>query len=242
MLKNIYYDTINIGKSKEPMHNYGGINMNGNERLDKFLELQSKGISIDDISKELGVVTKTLKGFLNKRGYKLKNGKYVLKEEKEINQIAFMDINEKNNKDNKKKSVEKKATVKKEDVVKSPKKKTTAKNSVKDTNILKGKTKRAQPKKDRKINITQEDMDKLCEVYDWYMQIKDYKAIKPKKNNKKDVSIDKRELKDLKSTSIKVDKKTWEDFERICSNSQFTKTEILTQALNDFMNEYKHLL
>ena len=26
--------------------------------------------------------------------------------------------------------------------------------------------------KDRKINITQEDLDKLCEVYDWYMNVK----------------------------------------------------------------------
>ena len=33
--------------------------------------------------------------------------------------------------------------------------------------------KKTAPKKDRKINITQEDMDKLCEVYDWYLSVKD---------------------------------------------------------------------
>lgn len=39
-----------------------------------------------------------------------------------------------------------------------------------------------------------------------------------------------------------VDKKTWEDFERLCSNSKFTKQEIITQALKNFMKEYKNLL
>ncbi|WP_042275122.1 hypothetical protein [[Clostridium] dakarense] len=212
--------------------------MKGNERLDKFLELQNKGVSIDDIAKELGIVTKTLKAFLNKRGYKLENGIYSLKDEKEINQISFTNINAGKKENSKKKVAQKKSTPKKEEIIKTPKKKSLSKN----VNSSKSTTKKAQPRKDRKINITQEDMDKLCEVYDWYMQVKDYRAVKPKRNNKKDINIDNRELEDLKSTSIKVDKKTWEDFERICSNSQYSKTEILTQALNDFMNEYKHLL
>lgn len=98
-------------------------------------------------------------------------------------------------------------------------------------------------KKDKKINITQEDLDKICEVYDWYLEVKDYKSMKPRKNyNKKDVIIEDKELKDLKGTSIKVDKNTWEEFERLCSNSEFSKQQILTQALKDFMKEYKHLL
>ncbi|MGX4600614.1 DNA-binding protein [Faecalimicrobium sp. JNUCC 81] len=212
--------------------------MKGNERLDKFLELQNKGVSIDDIAKELGIVAKTLKAFLNKKGYKLENERYILKDKKEINQISFTDINSAKKENSKKKVTGKKTTAKKEEVVKLSKKK----NLNKDVNTSKTTPKKTQPKKDRKINITQEDMDKLCEVYDWYMQVKDYRAVKPKKNNKKDINIDKRELKDLKSATIRVDKKTWEDFERICSNSQFSKSEILTQALNDFMNEYKHLL
>lgn len=212
--------------------------MKGKERLDKFLELQNKGVSIDDIAKELGIVTKTLKAFLNKKGYKLENEIYILKDKKEINQISFTDINSGKKENSKKKVPEKKTTTKKEGAVKPSKNK----NLNKDVNTSKTTPKKTQPKKDRKINITQEDMDKLCEVYDWYMQVKDYRAVKPKKNNKKDINIDKKELKDLKSTTIKVDKKTWEDFERICSNSQFSKSEILTQALNDFMNEYKHLL
>ena len=35
---------------------------------------------------------------------------------------------------------------------------------------------------------------------------------------------------------------TWEEFERLCSNSNFSKQQIITQALKDFMKEYKHLL
>ena len=105
------------------------------------------------------------------------------------------------------------------------------------------KIKRGAPKKDRKINITQEDLDKLCEVYDWYMEVKDLKSMKTKtKTNKKDIKIEDTNLQSLKSTSIKVDKKTWEDFERLCSNSEFSKQEIITQALKDFMKEYKSLL
>ncbi|MEG1311613.1 MAG: DNA-binding protein, partial [Romboutsia sp.] len=200
--------------------------------------LQNKEVSIEDIAKELGIVTKTLKSFLNKKGYKLENGKYVIKEDKKINQIEFNDISVKKDVNkreqiSKSKSNSNNATIKKQSKIS------------KDKNVLEKSlsTRKVQPKKDRKINITQEDIDKLCEVYDWYMEVKEIKAIKLKKNtNKKDIKIDKKDLKDLKTTSIKVDKKTWEDFERICSNSQFTKIEILTQALNDFMNEYKYLI
>ena len=86
-------------------------------------------------------------------------------------------------------------------------------------------------------------MDKLCEVYDWYLEVKDYKSMKPKRTSKKkDVLIDNLEIKELKSTSIKVEKNTWEEFERLCSNSEFSKQQIITQALKDFMKEYRNLL
>ena len=100
-----------------------------------------------------------------------------------------------------------------------------------------------KPKKDKKINISQEDIDKLCEVYDWYIQVKDNKALQPKKlSNKKDISIEDENIKDVKSVNIRVDKSTWEEFERLCSNSSFNKKEIITQALKDFMKAYKNLL
>ena len=89
----------------------------------------------------------------------------------------------------------------------------------------------------------EEDLDKLCEVYDWYMQVKDLKSMKLSKNkNQKDINIENANIDTLKKISIKVDKSTWDDFERLCSNSQFKKQEIITQALKNFMKEYKNLL
>ena len=178
------------------------------------------------------------------------NGKYKLKDESsEFKQIEF----EQSKNSNKKKSTkikENKNTANKEGKIKKDiKKKVDSKegNSIKnikiDNKVETKKNKRGVPKKDRKINITQEDLDKLCEVYDWYMEVKDLKSMKNKaKTNKKDIKIEDTNIESLKSTSIKVDKKTWEDFERLCSNSKFTKQEIITQALKDFMKEYKNLL
>ena len=75
------------------------------------------------------------------------------------------------------------------------------------------------------------------------MEVKDLKSMKSNSSkNKKDIKIEDTNLESLKSTNIKVDKKTWEDFERLCSNSKFSKQEIITQALKDFMKEYKNLL
>ena len=112
-----------------------------------------------------------------------------------------------------------------------------------DTGLKNAKPKQnIKPKKDRKINITQEDLDKLCEVYDWYLEVKDYN-IKPKKvSNKKDVHIDDEHIDELKTTRIRIDKEIWNDFERLCSNSNFEKHQILTQALKEFMKKYKNLL
>ncbi len=113
------------------------------------------------------------------------------------------------------------------------------KNDKKSKNIKKKST----PKRDKKININQDDIDKLCEVYDWYIEVRDNKAFKQKTmSNKKDIILDKEQTNDFKSVSVKVEKKTWEDFERLCSNSSFNKKEILTQALKDFMKNYKNLL
>ena len=68
------------------------------------------------------------------------------------------------------------------------------------------------------------------------------KEVKIKKEKDTKKKIEDTNIDTLKSTSIKVDKKTWQDFERLCSNSKFTKQEIITQALKDFMKEYKNLL
>ena len=220
------------------------------ERIKKFIELQNKDLKFEDIALELGIAKTTLRVFLNRNGYKMYNGKYKLKDESsEFKQIEF----EQSKNSNKKKSTkikENKNTANKEGKIKKDiKKKVDSKegNSIKnikiDNKVETKKNKRGVPKKDRKINITQEDLDKLCEVYDWYMEVKDLKSMKIKaKTNKKDIKIEDTNIESLKSTSIKVDKKTWEDFERLCSNSKFTKQEIITQALKNFMKEYKNLL
>ena len=213
--------------------------MKGNERLKLFLELQNKNINIDDIAKQLGITTKTLRVFLNKNGYKLENNKYVLKDKNNLSQISFIEIDSKQKKDIKKTS--KKNLVTKKNTKNENNKLKKDEEKIKD---IANKKVNKKNKKDRKINLTQEDMDKLCEVYDWYLQVRDNKNMKPKKiiSNKKDINIEEKELHELKSTSIKVDKSTWEDFERLCSNSNFSKQQIITQALKDFMKEYKHLL
>ena len=211
--------------------------MKGNERLEKFLQLQNKNISFENISKEIGISPVTLRRFLNKMGYKSENGKYVLTSEIEKNEIVK--TNKKDNKGLLNKRATKKTTKKEMQIsFDNLEEKSKKANNSKKNNVSKIKS-----KKERKINITQEDLDKICEVYDWYLEVKDYKSMKPRKtSNKKDVIIEDKELKDVKGTSIKVDKNTWEEFERLCSNSEFSKQQILTQALKDFMKEYKHLL
>lgn len=220
--------------------------MKDKERIKKFIELQDKNLKFEDIALELGIAKTTLRVFLNKNGYKMNNGKYKLKDDFiEFKQIEF----EENKNFNKNKSIktkENKTTSKKEkETTKTGKtKESNLKKNIKVENKVENKTtKRQIPKKDRKINITQEDLDKLCEVYDWYMEVKDLKSMKSNSSkNKKDIKIEDTNLESLKSTNIKVDKKTWEDFERLCSNSKFSKQEIITQALKDFMKEYKNLL
>lgn len=215
--------------------------MKGNERLKKFIELQEKEMEFEHISKELGIMPKTLRAFLNKSGYKLENGKYKLKEENKASQIAFKEIKKEESKKKKSENVIKKSRSSKKDEEKKENKRNTLAKTTEKSN--ENKKTNIKPRKDRKINITTEDLDKLCEVYDWYLQVKDYRSLQPKKTvSKKDINIEKKELKELKSTSIRVEKSIWEEFERLCSNSQFTKQEIITQALTDFMKEYKHLL
>ncbi|MCR8744949.1 DNA-binding protein [Romboutsia lituseburensis] len=215
--------------------------MKGNERLKKFIELQEKEMEFENISKEIGIMPKTLRAFLNKNGYKLENGKYKLKEDSEASQIAFKEIKKEESKKKKSEPEIKKSRSSKIDGENKENKKNVLTKTT--TKLKENKKITTKPKKDRKINITTEDLDKLCEVYDWYLQVKDYKSLKPKKIvSKKDINIEKKELKELKSASIRVEKSIWEEFERLCSNSQFTKQEIITQALKDFMSEYKHLL
>ena len=205
--------------------------MTSNQRIDEFLKLQNKGISLDEIASTLGIKPQTLKRDLNKNGYKSVKGKYIKKDEKSQNvsiQVSFVD-NELNQKNNEKKA--KKTT---------PKKTKVAEQNNKNEKVKVKNTKTSKTKKDKKINLTQEDLDKLCEVYDWYLEIKDCKYLKPKKT-KKEIVVDFEKTED-KTVSMKVDKGVWEDFLRICSNTSHDRKTLLTQALSDFMKVHKDLL
>ena len=205
--------------------------MTSNQRIDEFLKLQNKGISLDEIASTLGIKPQTLKRDLNKNGYKSVKGKYIKKDEKSQNvsiQVSFVD-NELNQKNNEKKA--KKTT---------PKKTKVAEQSNKNEKVKVKNTKTNKTKKDKKINLTQEDLDKLCEVYDWYLEIKDCKYLKPKKT-KKEIVVDFEKTED-KTVSMKVDKGVWEDFLRLCSNTSHDRKTLVTQALSDFMKVHKDLL
>ena len=209
--------------------------MASNQRIDEFLRLQDKGISLDEIASTLGVKPQTLRRNLNKNGYKSVNGKYVKDNKESINtsvQVSFVDNtlikNEQNKKENKPKSAKKS----------SIEKKLKSKEDTKD--VTKNKQKSTKVKKDRKINLTQEDLDKLCEVYDWYLEVRDCKSLKPKKQ-KKSIAIDFEETSD-KTVNLKVDKEVWDDFLRLCSNSSYDRKTLVTQALYDFMKNHKDLL
>ena len=202
--------------------------MTSNQRIDEFLKLQDKGISLDEIASTLGIKPQTLKRDLNKNGYKSVKGKYIKKDEKSQNvsiQVSFVD-NELNQKNNEKKA--KKTT---------PKKTKVAEQNNKNEKV---KVKNTKTKKDKKINLTQEDLDKLCEVYDWYLEIKDCKSLKPKKT-KKEIVVDFEKTED-NPVSMKVDKGVWEDFLRLCSNTSHDRKTLVTQALSDFMKVHKDLL
>ena len=207
--------------------------MTSNQRIDEFLKLQDKGISLDEIASTLGIKPQTLKRDLNKNGYKSVKGKYIKKDEKSQNvsiQVSFVD-NELNQKNNEKKA--KKTTPKKTKVAEQSNKNENEKVKVKNT-------KTSKTKKDKKINLTQEDLDKLCEVYDWYLEIKDCKSLKPKKT-KKEIVVDFEKTED-KTVSMKVDKGVWEDFLSLCSNTSHDRKTLVTQALSDFMKVHKDLL
>ena len=205
--------------------------MTSNQRIDEFLKLQDKGISLDEIASTLGIKPQTLKRDLNKNGYKSVKGKYIKRDEKSQNvsiQVSFVD-NELNQKNNEKKA--KKTT---------PKKTKVAEQNNKNEKVKVKNTKTSKTKKDKKINLTHEDLDKLCEVYDWYLEIKDCKSLKPKKT-KKEIVVDFEKTED-KTVSMKVDKGVWEDFLRLCSNTSHDRKTLVTQALSDFMKVHKDLL
>lgn len=196
--------------------------MTEKQKLDKFLKLQNKGMIIDEIAIELNSEVRPLRRFLNKHGYKSVKGKYVKKEEdNSANNIKQLELTIDSVKKADKKNVNK----------------TKSKNTKKETQKNGNKVYKSKP---AKVNVSAEDLDKLCEVYDWYLSVKDIKSLQPK--TKKDINIEKCNMNNLKATRVQVEKSVWEEFERLCSNSKYSKQEIITQAIKDFLKQYKNLI
>lgn len=130
-------------------------------------------------------------------------------------------------KDSKKTSNKKAAASKKNTT--SPAKKTSPKKTVKGKNS--------------KVSVSQEDMDKLCEVYDWYMQVKDLDIIKEKTKIKKtSIKIEDDIIKNKKRISAVIDSDVWAAFDRLCNNTEEKKGEMLTFALKNFLLKHKDLI
>ena len=130
-------------------------------------------------------------------------------------------------KDSKKTSNKKAAASKKNTT--SPAKKTSPKRTVKGKNS--------------KVSVSQEDMDKLCEVYDWYMQVKDLDIIKEKTKIKKtSIKIEDDIIKNKKRISAVIDSDVWAAFDRLCNNTEEKKGEMLTFVLKNFLLKHKDLI
>lgn len=215
--------------------------MTDKQKLDKFLKLQNKGISIDEIATQLDSDIKALRRFLNKNGYKSVKGKYVKKDDIPVNDskqdVKQLELTMNSTKSSKPAIKESKTSTK---AKKNNTSSTTSKKSSKPSTIKSQKVYKSKP---AKVNVSAEDLDKLCEVYDWYLSVKDIKSLKPKiTKSKKDILIEECDMTDLKSTRVQVEKSTWEEFERLCSNSDHTKQEIITQAIKEFLKQYKNLI
>ena len=215
--------------------------MTDKQKLDKFLKLQNKGISIDEIATQLDSDIKALRRFLNKNGYKSVKGKYVKKDDIPVND-SKQDVKQLELTMNSTKS-SKPATKESKTSTKAKKNNTSSTTSKKSSKPSTTKTLKVYKSKPAKVNVSAEDLDKLCEVYDWYLSVKDIKSLKPKiTKSKKDILIEECDMTDLKSTRVQVEKSTWEEFERLCSNSDHTKQEIITQAIKEFLKQYKNLI
>ncbi|MDU3337043.1 DNA-binding protein [Paraclostridium bifermentans] len=215
--------------------------MTDKQKLDKFLKLQNKGILIDEIATQLDSDIKALRRFLNKNGYKSVKGKYVKKDDIPVND-SKQDVKQLELTMNSTKS-SKPATKESKTSTKAKKNNTSSTTSKKSSKPSTTKSQKVYKSKPAKVNVSAEDLDKLCEVYDWYLSVKDIKSLKPKiTKSKKDILIEECDMTDLKSTRVQVEKSTWEEFERLCSNSDHTKQEIITQAIKEFLKQYKNLI
>ena len=170
--------------------------------------------------------------------------KKIDEKEQQVSFASLAEIEETTPKEEKKTTRKKSSSTNNKEEKKTTVKKESTKSSTSSSKSTASTKKRTAPKKDRKINITQEDIDKLCEVYDWYLSVKDtisYNAATEEDSKNKDVVIEETDLKDTKKAYLNIDRQTWEDFDVLCSNCGFKKNEVLTQIIKDFLREHRNL-
>ncbi len=121
-------------------------------------------------------------------------------------------------------------------------------SSVKKTTSTKTKSSTKKKSGTNRVTMTQNDMDKLCEVYDWYLQIKDRvdfskvglheipNYFNNMVNQVQDENIEKKIL------NTKIDKDVWEDFDRLCKNLDAKKSDMINFILKKVISDFSDII
>lgn len=96
----------------------------------------------------------------------------------------------------------------------------------------------------KKITFSQDDMDKLCEIYDWYLLVKELDVLKTinLSDRSSKIELERDIVKEVKRVSLNIDKDVWEDFSALCTNIDQKKNEVLTQIIKNFISDHKDLV
>ena len=96
--------------------------------------------------------------------------------------------------------------------------------------------------KTSRVSFTQDELDKLCEVYDWYMAIKDLDPLKQVKHiENTNIKIEEDIIKQAKKVSITIDRDVWENFSTLATNISQKKGPLLTEILKEYLLKHRDL-
>lgn len=132
------------------------------------------------------------------------------------------------------KSIKKKSTTLK-------KNKTSEKISKESKSQKKSSSKKKVLKKNEKIIFTQEDSDKLCEVFDWYIGIRD--SLEINLNSSSNIpTVSESIIAKKKKISLTVDDEIWSNFSVLCENIGTKKGELISEILKEYLVNHKDLI
>ena len=96
--------------------------------------------------------------------------------------------------------------------------------------------------KTSRVSFTQDELDKLCEVYDWYMAIKDLDPLRKVKHIEyTNIKIEEDIIKQAKKVSITIDQDVWENFSTLATNISQKKGPLLTEILKEYLLKHRDL-